>query len=103
MKKVLLILVGFLSFSVANAEGITVSEFLELEMEDQDTLCLEYVKLGVASGKYNTVKTNLISRDEATATGYAMSCSLSIAMNAEGNESMKAYDLWLLKDTHLER
>lgn len=60
------------------------------------------MKLGASSGKYNTVKTNLISRDEATATGYTMSCSLSLAMNAEGNEDMKAYYLWLLKDTHLE-
>lgn len=101
MKKLLLTLIGITTLSIANAEGITVSEFLELDMGDQDTLCMEYVKLGVASGKYNTVKTNLISRDEATATGYAMACQVAISMNAEGNENMKAYDLWLLKDTHL--
>lgn len=103
MKKLLLMVISMVSFSIASTDGITVSEFLKLNMGDQDMLCMEYVKLGVASGKYNTVKTNLISRDKATATGYAMACQIAISMNAEGNESMSAYDLWLLKDTHLER
>lgn len=106
MKKLLLGIIRRIrgtSFSVAAPTRMTVSEFIALDPNKQYAICLEYVKLGVESGRYERIHANLISRDNTTAIGYAMICSAVIKVHAKGNEEMQAYDLWLLKDNNLRK